>query len=276
MFLLLEHLSLGLVACASERPTTRHPYLPVSHRHRLHQISQYMSQPYFQFRRFTVRHDTSSMPVGTDGVLLGAWADVEGASRILDIGTGSGLIALMAAQRAPNAQVEAIDVDEPSVRQAQQNVQASPFARRIVVCQADVRTFSPEGGRFDHILSNPPFFVNDVLPPDERRCTARNASALPAHSLMDAAARLLATDGRLSVVLPSSSQAMFVALGLERALYLTRCLRVRTVARKPPKRVLLEFARLRPSLTTCEEMVLQEADGKRSPAYTSLTQDFYL
>lgn len=235
-----------------------------------------MSQPYFQFRRFTVRHDASSMPVGTDGVLLGAWADVEGASHILDIGTGSGLIALMAAQRAPHAQVEAIDVDGPSVEQAQQNVQASPFARRIVVCQADVRTFSPMGGLFDHILSNPPFFVNDVLPPDERRSTARNASALPAHSLMEAATRLLADDGRLSVVLPSSSQATFVGLGLERGLYLTRCLRVRTVTRKPPKRVLLEFARLRPSLPTCEEMVLQEADGTRSPAYASLTQDFYL
>lgn len=216
------------------------------------------------------------MPVGTDGVLLGAWADVEGASHILDIGTGSGLIALMAAQRAPLAQVEAIDVDEPSVEQAQQNVQASPFARRIVVYQADVRTFSPMGGLFDHILSNPPFFVNDVLPPDERRSTARNASALPAHSLMEAAAKLLADDGRLSVVLPSSSQATFVALGLERGLYLTRCLRVRTVTRKPPKRVLLEFARLRPSLATCEEIVLQEADGTRSPAYASLTQDFYL
>ena len=235
-----------------------------------------MSQPYFQFRRFTVRHDAASMPVGTDGVLLGAWASIEEASHILDIGTGSGLIALMAAQRAPHAIVEAIDVDEPSVMQAQYNAQASPFAQRILISKADVRSFASINGKFDHILSNPPFFVNDVLPPNERRRMARNASSLPAESLLDAAVRLLSEDGRLSVVLPSSSQMMFVSLGLERELYLTRCLRVRTVMRKPPKRVLLEFARQRPCETLCEEMILQQADGTRSPEYDRLTQDFYL
>lgn len=235
-----------------------------------------MSQPYFRFRRFTVYHDTSSMPVGTDGVLLGAWADLTEARHVLDIGTGSGLIALMAAQRAPQALVEGIDVDILSVCQARQNAQASPFVSRVLVSPADVRTFRSVNGTFDHIVSNPPFFVNDVLPPSVRRMRARNASALPAACLWDAVNRLLSEEGRFSVVLPFSSQAAFVALGLERGLYLSRSLQVRTVMHKPPKRVLLEFARHRAEQPTCSEMLLQSPDGSRSPEYAQLTRDFYL
>lgn len=235
-----------------------------------------MSQPYFRFRQFVVRHDASSMPVGTDGVLLGAWAHLDGACHVLDIGTGSGLVALMAAQRASHAQVEGIDIDLPSVEQAQQNVQESPFASRISIQQADVREFTSQQGAFDRILSNPPFFVNDVLPPSERRMMARNAQALPAESLLDAVVRLLTDDGRFSVVLPTSSQTTFVGLALERGLHLTRSLHVRTVMRKPPKRVLLEFSRQRVLPVECSEMLLQSADGARSPEYARLTQDFYL
>ncbi len=235
-----------------------------------------MSQPYFDFRQFRVFHDASSMPVGTDAVLLGAWANLQGACRVLDIGTGSGLIALMAAQRAAHARVDGIDIDAPSVEQARHNVQASPFASRVSICQADVRAYAPADGPYDRILSNPPFFVNDVLPPSERRMRARNAQALPAGCLLDAVARLLRADGLFAVVLPCSSQAAFVGEALERGLYLSRSLHVRTVMRKPPKRVLLEFARHRVSLPCCEEMLLQQADGSRSPEYVRLTRDFYL
>ena len=235
-----------------------------------------MSQPYFDFRQFRVRHDISSMPVGTDGVLLGAWANLHEARRVLDVGTGCGLIALMAAQRAPHAEVLGIDVDAQSVEQARSNVQASPFASRISVLQADVRDFAPASGCFDRILSNPPFFVNDVLPPSERRMRARNALALPAGSLLDAVARLLDGNGLFAAVLPCSSQATFVGLALERGLYLTRSLHVRTVIRKPPKRVLLEFSRHRVHLPECGEMLLQSEDGSRSPEYATLTRDFYL
>ncbi len=235
-----------------------------------------MSQPYFRFRQFQVRHDESSMPVGTDAVLLGAWADLGDAHHVLDIGTGCGLIALMAAQRAPHAMVEGIDIDVPSVEQARHNVQDSPFASRVTIHQADVGEFTSSDGPFDRILSNPPFFVNDVVPPSERRMRARNASALPAGGLLDAVSRLLGENGLFAVVLPCASQASFVGEALERGLYLSRSLHVRTVMHKPPKRVLLEFSRKRTCAPVCGEMLLQSADGSRSPEYVQLTHDFYL
>lgn len=235
-----------------------------------------MSQPFFRFRQFVIRHDTSSMPVGTDGVLLGAWANVTKACHVLDIGTGAGLIALMAAQRAPLARVVGIDVDKPSVEQALQNVANSPYASRVEIYHCDVREFSSCNGLFDSILSNPPFYINDVLPPSERRLLARNASALPAECLLDAVVRLLSDEGLFSVVLPCSSQAEFVSLGLERGLYLSRSTHVRTVMRKPPKRVLLEFSRHRTSVPEHNEMLLQDAHGGRSAEYQRLTADFYL
>lgn len=235
-----------------------------------------MSQPFFRFQRFVIWHDKSSMPVGTDGVLLGAWASVHDSARILDIGTGSGLVALMAAQRAPQAQVVGIDIDEASVMQATHNAQESPFASRLTMLQADVRSCSLPERSFDTILSNPPFFKNDVLPPSKRRCQARNASVLPAAQLLASVSRLLAENGRFCVVLPADSQTKFVALALENKLYLSRVMRVRTVARKMPKRVLLEFDRCPVSETSFEELLLQSADGSRSPEYTLLTRDFYL
>ncbi|MGN0233639.1 MAG: tRNA1(Val) (adenine(37)-N6)-methyltransferase [Bacteroidaceae bacterium] len=235
-----------------------------------------MSQPFFRFRQFLVRHDTSSMPVGTDGVLLGAWADLSQAHHVLDVGTGCGLIALMAAQRAPQAKVEGIDIDMPSVKQARQNVADSPFASRVRIHQCDVREFVSCDGLFDCILSNPPFYINDVLPPAERRMLARNASALPMESLLDAVMRLLSGEGLFSVVLPSSSQAGFVGLGLERGLFLARSCQIHTVMRKPPKRVMLEFSRRRVSQPIFDELFLQDANGSRSAEYQHLTEEFYL
>ena len=235
-----------------------------------------MSQPFFRFRRFVIWHDKSSMPVGTDGVLLGAWASVRDSTHILDIGTGSGLVALMAAQRAPQAQIVGIDVDEASVMQATRNAQESPFASRLTMLQADVRSCSLSERSFDTILSNPPFFQNDVLPPSRRRCQARNASVLPASQLLASVDRLLTEKGRFCVVLPSDSQTEFVALALEKNLYLSKAMQVRTVARKAPKRVLLEFERSPVSKTSFEELLLQSADGSRSSEYALLTRDFYL
>lgn len=237
---------------------------------------QPMSQPFFRFRQFVIHHDSSSMPVGTDAVLLGAWANLSMARHILDIGTGSGIIALMAAQRAPLARVEGIDIDMPSVEQARSNVSGSPFASRVSIHHGDVREYVSSEGLFDSILSNPPFYINDVVPPSQRRYVARNASALPTESLLDAVVRLLSPDGTFSVVVPSTSLALFVALGLERDLFLARCTQVRTVMRKPPKRVLLEFTRHRVSTAMHDDLMLYDANGLRSADYLLLTKDFYL
>ncbi len=178
------------------------------------------------------------MKVGTDGVLLGAWASVQPSDRrILDIGTGTGLIALMMAQRAAQAHVTGIDVEE--VAEARANADASPWGARIRIERTAVQQFGPQE-RFDLIVSNPPFFVDSLTCPDAGRTTARHAVLLPFEALRDAVVRLLAPQGRFAVILPVDGAAHFVELchGLLRPVRRTD---VRTTPRRPVKRVLLEF-----------------------------------
>lgn len=147
------------------------------------------------------------MKVGTDGVLLGAWAGVRPSDRrILDVGTGTGLIALMMAQRAPEALITGVDVEE--VSQARENAAASPWGGRVAFVQCPVQEFAPDE-RFDLIVSNPPFFVDSLTCPDEGRTTARHAVRLPFDQLRDAVVRLLAAEGRFAVILPTDEARAF-------------------------------------------------------------------
>ena len=164
-----------------------------------------MSNPFFKFKRFTVYHDRCAMKVGTDGVLLGAWTDVEGVRSVLDVGTGTGLIALMLSQRC-DAAVQAIDIDEDAVIQARENVKNSPWPEQIEVRQEDVREFAETcGRRFDLIVSNPPYFTEKVMCPEQRRNAARHTEGLAFSELAAAVSALLAEQGRFSVVLPSAA-----------------------------------------------------------------------
>ena len=232
-----------------------------------------MSNDIFRFKQFSVRHDRCAMKVGTDGVLLGAWGSVEG-KRILDIGTGTGLIALMAAQRNPEADVLGIDIDESAVAQASENVAESPFSRRIECILQDVLTFAPEAP-FDAILCNPPFFTEDTLPDDKGRALARNNKCLPFPQLIRKVAVLLAENGTFSLIVPSALAQEIVGLCMENGLHLVRRCQVHTTARKPPRRTLLEFSRQNRS---CEmqTLCLVADDGTRSQQYQELTKDFYL
>ncbi len=180
------------------------------------------------------------MKVGTDGVLLGAWAGLRPADRrILDIGAGTGLIALMMAQRAPEARITGVDVED--VAQARENAAASPWGGRVAFEQCPVQEFAPDE-RFDLIVSNPPFFVDSLTCPDEGRTTARHAVRLPFDQLRDAVVRLLAGGGRFAVILPTDEARRFTAV-CRGFLALTRCTGVRTTPRRPVKRMLMEFAR---------------------------------
>lgn len=207
------------------------------------------------------------MKVGTDGVLLGAWAT--GGTRVLDIGTGTGIVALMLAQRCPQAQVTAIDIDEGAVRQASHNVAQSPFADRIEVLHESVQDFDGGDGCFDAIMSNPPFFIDSLNAPDRQRNIARHAETLTYGQLMQAAWRLLADGGEFSVVVPfdyrqrMEDEATFVGF------FPSRVYAVRTSARKPAKRFLLAF---RKHPCPCERTEITLGDE----AYTLLTKDFYL
>lgn len=232
-----------------------------------------MSNDIFRFKQFSVRHDRCAMKVGTDGVLLGAWGSVEG-KRILDIGMGTGLIALMAAQRNPEADVLGIDIDELAVAQARGNVAESPFNRRIECILQDVLTFDPEAP-FDAILCNPPFFTEDTLPDNRSRALARNNKCLPFPQLIKKVAVLLAENGTFSLIVPSGLAQEIVGLCMENGLHLIRRCQIHTTARKPPRRTLLEFSRQNRS---CEMLTLRLVadDGTRSQQYKELTKDFYL
>ena len=235
-----------------------------------------MGSPNFRFKQFEILHDRCAQKVGTDGVLLGAWADLKQSKHILDVGTGSGLIALMAAQRASEAEVVGIEIDPDAARQASENAQRSPFSERITITQSDVRDFhSPLA--FDCILSNPPFFTEETRPPVSERAIARNTATLTFVELIAAVGRLLADEGCFHVVLPSSAVRGFVALCLDCNLRLERQCLVSTVAGKAPKRSLLTFVSGIPSSPLLvEQLVLQTPDGRRTEAYQRLASSFYL
>ena len=239
-----------------------------------------MSGDSFSFKRFVVHQDRCAMKVGTDGVLLGAWA--HGGKRILDIGTGTGLIALMMAQRFPEASVCGVEIDADAALQAQENVALSEFAARVqieaVSLQSYVGQIGQEGGArmFDSIVSNPPFFERSLTNPDQSRTLARHASTLTYAELFSAVKRSLTPEGEFSTIIPDDCLSRFVAEGCLAGLFLTRKCAVKTVPRKSPKRYLLAFAKQMPKDLEDGEATLMNADGSRSEWYSELTHDFYI
>ena len=211
------------------------------------------------------------MKVGTDGTLLGAWA--RGGQTVLDIGTGTGLIALMMAQRFPEAQVVGVDVDPEAVAQARENVAASPFASRIQLLHADIRTLhhSP----FTTIVSNPPYFVDSLACPDGQRTLARHTASLSYRDLMQSVCRLLADGGEFSVVIPFDCKARMEAEATLAGLFKVRECAVKTTPRKQPRRYLLAF-RKHPADLELAEGVIETSPNVRSSWYQELTKDFYL
>ena len=226
----------------------------------------------FTFKRFTVNHGKCAMKVGTDGVLLGAWA--RGGRRILDVGTGSGLVALMMAQRFEDACVTAIDIEPGACLQARENVEASPFADRIRVVETALQDFRE--GEYDAIVCNPPFYAGTLKSKTAARTMARSAETLPFADLFRHAARLLAEGGVLSVVVPAVLRREFDAEAAFSGLWPRRVCMVKTVPRKAPGRCLLEYGK-RPTVCAEEaEECLNNADMTRSGWYACLTEEFYL
>jgi tRNA1Val (adenine37-N6)-methyltransferase len=232
-----------------------------------------MSNPYFSFKQFTVRHDRCAMKVGTDGVLLGAWTDVTGVRRLLDVGTGTGLIALMLAQRNAVAQIDAIDIDGDAVAQARENVLASPWSERIRVMEGDVCLYEGRAA-YDLIVSNPPYF-NALKCPDAQRHAARHTDSLSFRGLTAAASRLLTAEGRLAVVIPTDAVKDFLAAAAEADLFPIRRLQVATKPGALAKRTLMELAR-RVRAHEADTLVLEDAPGVRSAGYKALTAEFYI
>ena len=238
-----------------------------------------MANDYFSFRRFTVRQERCAMKVGTDGTLLGAWASVPtslphpttGPSpRILDIGTGTSLIALMMAQRFPEAEVTGVDIDAEAVAQARENVAASPFAGRINVICADVRTMASDHDcLYEAIVCNPPYFENSLQCPDGRRSIARHAGTLSLRELMECVRRLLADSGEFSVVIPTDGKQRLETEAALAGLFKVRQCAVHTKPTKGPKRHLMAFRKHPANLQTDELLMGSER-------YRQLTKEFYI
>lgn len=222
------------------------------------------------------------MKVGTDGVLLGAWAPLrEEDRRLLDVGTGTGLIAVMLAQRAAQAEITGVDIDD--VGEARANGDASPWGARLHFQQTPIQAFFPPE-RFDLIVSNPPFYVDSLTCPDAGRTAVRHTVHLSHEELIEAVVRLLAPGGRFAVVLPTPEAERFRRLAADR-LQLVRRTDVRTTPRRPVKRALMAFARLEeaaalsPSepLAQVDELVIGTGQHEcYTPEYRALTGDFYL
>lgn len=235
-----------------------------------------MSRDSFTFKQFVVQQGRCAMKVGTDGTLLGAWAVLErNDGRILDIGTGTGLMALMMAQRYPEARVTAIDIDAAAVEQANENVQDSPFAERIQVSQADVNAFETLEP-YDAIVCNPPYFDKALTCPDNQRTQARHTLTLSYRQLMAAAWRLLSDEGLFSVIIPNDYfQQMESEVHLA-GFFQTRIYGVRTVVGKPIKRYLIELRKHPKKELIKKDVMIENASNVRSEWYQELTKDFYI
>ncbi len=231
-----------------------------------------MAGEQFTFKQFIIRQDRCGMKVGTDGVLLGAWAS--GGRRILDVGTGTGLIALMMAQRFPDAEVYGIDLDTEAVEQARENVRASVFAPRVNIVHAAVQDYAD--GTFDAIVSNPPYFVDSLTCPGEQRTMARHAVTLNYQTLMHTANKLLKNDGIISIVIPTDNIEDINSVSACEGLFVTRVCKIKTTPNKQSKRQLVEIRKHPVDEIDYREEILEDNPGHRSEWYHNLTKDFYI
>ena len=233
----------------------------------------------FTFKQFHITDGHTAMKVGTDGVLLGAWAN--GGLRILDIGTGTGLIALMMAQRFPTAQIDAIEIDKDALEDARFNVSQSPFNDRINILNSSLQDYAPcsviqEEGIYDAIVCNPPYFINSLKNPLQKRTTARHTDTLSHQELIYHSKRLLKPNGTLSIIIPSNNKDILEAEAIFNGLSILKITNIKTKPSKPAKRCLIEFGKDTTTECKIEEQVLNDDMGARTLWYQNITQAFYI
>ena len=232
----------------------------------------------FSFKQFTVQQDRCAMKIGTDGVLLGAWSPLDHTPiSILDIGTGTGIIALMLAQRTQALQIDALEIDENAYEQATDNFENSPWNDRLYCFHAGLDEFVEEPeDEYDLIVSNPPFYTENFKTDNDARDLARFSDAMPFEDLIEAAALLLSENGIFAVILPFKEEASFIALAEEYELYPAKITRVKGTPSSEIKRSLLAFSRNKPIEFPIDELIIETARHQYTPEYIDLTKDFYL
>ena len=235
-----------------------------------------MSNSFFRFKQFIVQQDRCAMKVGTDGVLLGAWTEVKDAKRIVDVGTGTGLIALMLAQRS-QAAITALEIDERAASQAAENVANSPFKTQIQVIPTSFQDFIfADTSKYDLIVSNPPFFHNSLKGPAEDRKQARHTDSLLPEELIEGCLRLLSPNGSFCVIFPPQEAMLFIEKARMRGFFCTRKTQVIPRLGVNTKRLLLQFEL---EEKWCkEDFLILETDTRHqyTEAFKQLTADFYL
>jgi tRNA1Val (adenine37-N6)-methyltransferase len=234
----------------------------------------------FKFKQFTIQQDRCAMKVGTDGVLLGSWVSLENNPQsILDIGAGTGLIALMLSQRSFAEQIDAIEIDEDAYEQCVENFENSPWADRLFCFHASLDEFAeePEDEKYDLIVSNPPYFVPNEREVDlpENRKKARFYYSLPFEDLINYASQLLSENGELAVVIPFAEEENFIAFAKAKSLFVNCITRVRGRVNTPLKRSLLQFSFVEKPIEELE-LILEISRHNYTNEFKELMKEFYL
>lgn len=236
----------------------------------------FMSQQYFEFKQFTINQDKCAMKVGTDAVLLGSWVDATSSKSILDIGTGTGIIALMLAQKS-SAQIDAIDIDAGAFSQATENVALCKWKERIHIFHQSFQDFySKRETKYDLVVSNPPYFIDSSKALAESRTAARHTDSLPFDDLIEGVVKLLDKKGKFCVILPFKEAEYFRELAEEKKLHLDKILRVKTRADKVEKRLLMQFEFNPTSFSESSIIIEEDERHSYSEDYKKLTKDYYL
>jgi len=228
----------------------------------------------FRFKQFAIRQENAAMKVGTDGALLGAWSDVSKAKNILDIGTGTGIIAMMVAQRNKEAKITAIEIDQNALIDASFNVNNCPWPKRIEIFQTSLQDFIPSN-KFDSIISNPPFFENSLKSNSGEKIKARHTDSLHYSDILEFSSTYLNENGTLHLILPIENAEKCIELGKEQGFYLKRVCTVKPVPHKNAHRLVFELSKSNNN-TVSESLIIET--GKRhdySQDYIALTKAFY-
>ena len=235
-----------------------------------------MANKYFQFKEFIIYQDQCGMKVGTDGVLLGAWANISDSDFILDIGTGTGMIAIMMAQRT-SAKIDGVEIDQAAYRQASQNVSECKWKNRIKLYNQSFQEFSKlQKERYDQIITNPPYFVNALQAPEKKRADARHAHSLNFDDILSGSKKLMKETGRLSLILPFSEGIKFQEKATAFDLFCIRKTYVKPLPDKDPKRLLMEFSFKKEPLTEDYLVIENNKRHHYTQEYKELTKQFYL
>jgi len=228
----------------------------------------------FRFKQFSVINDKSAMKVGTDGVLLGAWCDVDMAQQVLDVGTGCGVIALMIAQRNAQAIIDGIDIDDDAVNEARSNFRNSPWSDRMMAITANFNDFLNDK-KYDLIVSNPPFSTNGTLPPTPQRNNPRHTTTLSLSQLIMKSATLLSSHGSIAMITPVEAETIVKRCTVESNLWIKRLTQVIPIEGSTAKRLLWQIT-VDESTPSYDQLIIETTNRNYTSEYIALTRNFYL